>query len=255
MYYQSPLLFYLTYIAKVPDDTPVPVCYGLSGTIVHDCLERYARQELDRDGVYRYFMEQWEQQDLGVHSDLRGEPLDQFTYLTAVIKGMHIIDQHADHLCEEMISFPLAENEFMKIGVKGVIDLQATEKSTNQQVIIDYKTSNALQQGKQFERQALFYNLLLHAQKNILPAKTNFHYLKLDVAKEYRFSEIDVQLFYAELQTIAETLLSYGTAIENYPVGDIHDLFNTKKQACLREVARREACAALSAPLPVADLG
>ena len=49
LFYQSPLLFYLTYIAKVPDDTPVPLCYGLSGTIVHECLEKYAKKELDRD--------------------------------------------------------------------------------------------------------------------------------------------------------------------------------------------------------------
>ena len=45
VYYQSPLLFYLKYIAKVPDDTSVPVCYGLSGSIVHECLEKYAKKE------------------------------------------------------------------------------------------------------------------------------------------------------------------------------------------------------------------
>ena len=43
-YYQSPLLFYLKYIAKVPDDTDVPVCYGLSGSIVHGGLEKYAKR-------------------------------------------------------------------------------------------------------------------------------------------------------------------------------------------------------------------
>ncbi len=49
LFYQSPLLFYLTYIEKVEDDTPVPVCYGLSGNIVHECLEKYANGEVDRD--------------------------------------------------------------------------------------------------------------------------------------------------------------------------------------------------------------
>ena len=63
-FYQSPLLFYLKYIAKVEDDTPVPVCYGLSGNIIHSCLEKYAKNELDRDSAYSFLLTQWKKQNL-----------------------------------------------------------------------------------------------------------------------------------------------------------------------------------------------
>ncbi len=243
VYYQSPLLFYLTYIAKVPDDTKVPVCYGLSGNVVHTCLEKYARKEVDADGAYRLFAELWEQRNLHVHTDLKGEPLRPTDYLMAVVKGIQIIDKYEEHVCEETIAFPLKENEVMRIGVKGIIDLQALDKGVGERVVIDYKTSNSVQQGKQFERQALFYNFLLHAQKQQIPHKTQFHYLKLGVAKEYRFTEGDIQAFHEELQAIADELLSCGMSIDNYPIGDINDLFNSKKKACLREVARRNMLA------------
>ena len=50
IFFKSPLLFYLQHVAKVPEDTKVPVCYGLSGNIVHTCLEKYAKGDLSRDG-------------------------------------------------------------------------------------------------------------------------------------------------------------------------------------------------------------
>lgn len=129
----------------------------------------------------------------------------------------------------------------MKIGIKGIIDLQATENG--EPVIIDYKTSNSVAQGKNFERQALFYNLLLHRKKNIIPAKTSFHYLKLGASKVYQFRENHIEDFKFELQAIADQLLSWGTNIDNYPIGEIDDLFNSKKQACLKEIARRKRSA------------
>lgn len=240
LFYQSPLLFYLTYIAKVPDDTRVPVCYGLSGNIVHDCLEKYAKKELDRDGAFLHLVNEWERQNLNFHRDVRGQTLSQMDYLTAIVKGMQVIDSHENHVCEETISFTFKENDIMRIGIKGIIDLQAMEKENSQFVIIDYKTSNSISNGKDFQRQALFYNLLLHQKKNIIPSKTSFHYLKLGVSKDYVFSLEDIEEFKQELHNIADQLMSFGTNIENYPAGEIEGLFNSKKQACLKEVARRE---------------
>jgi len=240
VYYQSPLLFYLTYIAKVPDDTPVPVCYGLSGNLVHDCLEKYANKEFDKDGACLYLLEKWESMDMNNKYDVKGNPLDQVEYLTAMLKGIEVIDEHENHLCEEIISFPFKENEIMKIGIKGIIDLQATKKENNENVIIDYKTSNSVSRGKNFERQALFYTLLIHKKKNIIPSKTSFHYLKLGVSKDYSFGIDEIEEFKEELNEIADQLLSFGTNIEKYPVGEIDDLFNGKKQACLKEIARRK---------------
>ena len=80
-YYKSPLLFYFTYIAKVPDDTPVPVCYGLSGNIVHDCLERYALGEINRDEAYLHLIQEWINKRLPEHKDVKGQPLYPTTYL------------------------------------------------------------------------------------------------------------------------------------------------------------------------------
>ena len=239
-YYQSPLLFYLKYIAKVPDDTPVPVCYGLSGNIVHECLEKYAKKELDRDSTYLHLLTQWEKQNLYSHQDIYGNLLNPEEYIDAVIRGIGVIDQHEDHLCEETILFPLKESETIKIGIKGIIDLQAIEKKCKQHVILDYKTSNSMSEGKNFERQALFYNLLLYKKKNIIPSKTSLHYLKLGVSEDYIFSLEEIEEFEKELHRIADTILLFGTNIENYPIGQIDDLFNSKKQACLREVERRK---------------
>jgi hypothetical protein len=241
IYYQSPLLFYLKYIAKVPDDTPVPVCYGLSGNIVHECLEKYAKKELDRDGAYVHFLTQWTKQNLNSHRDIYCNLLNPQEYLRAMIRGIEIIDQHEGHICEEIITFPLKENETIKIGMKGIIDLQATEKESKQQVILDYKTSNSVSVDKNFERQALFYNFLLHKKKNFLPSKTILHYLKLGVSKDYIFCLEDLQQFEKELHRVAEEILSFGMDIGKYPIGKIEDRFNSKKQACLKEQKRRLA--------------
>jgi len=239
-YYQSPLLFYLKYIAKVPDDTSVPVCYGLSGSIVHDCLEKYAKKEMSRDEAYAHLLTQWEKQNLYHHKDLFNNLLNPVEYLNAMIKGIEVIDQYEEHICEETILFPLKENETIKIGIKGIIDLQAIEKKDKQHIILDYKTSNRVSEDKNFERQAMFYNLLLHKKKNILPAKTSLHYLKLGVCKDYKFCLEEIQEFEKELHRIADEILLFGINIENYPIGKIEDIFNSKKQACLREIQRRK---------------
>ncbi len=240
MYHKSPLLFYLTYIAKVPDDTFVPVCYSLSGNIVHNCLEKYAAGELSKDDTYTFLVEQWIEKNLHLHKDVKDNPLDQNIYLSALIRGMRIVEEHEEHICEELFSFPFKENNEMKIGVKGIVDLQAKNKIHKQLVIIDYKTSNSVSEGKEFDRQALFYNYLIHKRKGFLPTRTTFHYLKLGVSKNYNFTHLDIQYFEEELLAIAEKIFQYGKEISNYPIGDIDDLFNSKKQACLREVARRE---------------
>ncbi|OIO81745.1 hypothetical protein AUJ84_00465 [Candidatus Pacearchaeota archaeon CG1_02_32_132] len=239
VFMKNPLLFYLQYIAKVPDDTKVPVCYGLSGNIVHDCLEKYASGELDKDEVYSLFAEKWEECNLEIHRDIKGGVLDKEEYLMALLKGMSIVEEHEEHICEETINFPFVENEIMKIGIKGIVDLQARKKYGGEKVIVDYKTSNSVNQSKDFERQALFYNYLIHKKKNFLPEKTSFHYLKLGVEKVYSFSKEDLSNFEEELKRVANEILSYGKDIGKYPIGDINDLFNSKKQACLREVSRR----------------
>jgi len=239
-YYQSPLLFYLKYIAKVPDDTPVPVCYGLSGNIVHQCLEKYAKKELDKDGAYLHLLTQWKKHSLHIHKDIYGEILSPLEYLNAMIKGIEIIDQHENHICEETILLPFKENGIMNIGIKGIIDLQAIEKKSNQHVLLDYKTSNNVSKDKNFERQALFYNLLIYKKKNILPSKTSLHYLKLGVVEDYIFSLKEIENFEKELHQIADAILLFGTNIENYPIGQIEDRFNSKKQACLKEMERRK---------------
>ncbi|PIN89438.1 hypothetical protein COU60_03520 [Candidatus Pacearchaeota archaeon CG10_big_fil_rev_8_21_14_0_10_34_76] len=238
-YFQSPLLFYLKYIAKVPDDTKVPVCYGLSGNIVHNCLEKYSKKQISRDEAYMLLMSEWQEKNLHYHPDIKNQPLNSQDYLSALIKGLQIVDQHENHVCEETIQFPALSNDKMEIGVKGIIDLQATEKSTGENVIIDYKTSNSVSQGKEFERQALFYNYLVHKKKNILPTKTVFHYLKLNIPKTYNFSEIQVKSFEKEIYSVSEKILEYGTDIGSYPIGNIEDLFNSKKRACEEELQRR----------------
>ncbi len=241
IYYQSPLLFYLKYIAKVPDDTAVPVCYGLSGNIVHGCLEKYAKKEIDRDGTYSHLLIQWEKQNLYNHKDIYDNLLNPLEYLSAMIRGIEVIDQHENYICEETIVFPFKENELIKIGIKGIIDMQAIEKKCKQYVILDYKTSNRVSEDKNFKRQALFYNLLIYKKKNILPLKTSLHYLKLGVSKDYIFSLEEIEEFERELHKIADQILFFGTDIKNYPIGRIDDRFNSKKQACLREVERRKS--------------
>jgi len=239
-YFESPLLFYLKYIARVPDDTKVPVCYGLSGSIVHDCLEKYARGDFDRDETYLSLAKEWQKQDLCVHQDVKGCILDQNDYLRALLNGMTIVDSHEDHICEEVISFPLVENENFKIGMKGIVDLQTTQKHNKKQIVADYKTSNRIDEGEGFKRQALFYNLLIYKKKNIIPKKSTFFYLKLNKRKDYVFTLDEMLAFEKEIERIAEEIISYNNDIGKFPIGDIHSIFNSKKQACLKEVQRRK---------------
>ena len=49
-----------------------------------------------------------------------------------------------------------------------------------------------------------------------------------------------IEDFEKELNEVADKILLFGTNIENYPIGQIDDLFNSKKQACLREIAKRK---------------
>jgi len=240
LYYQSPLLFYLTYLAKAPEDTPVPVCYGLSGQIIHSCLEKYAKREIDNAQTFLHLINEWGNKNLHVHKDVKGNVLDKEEYLKALAHGIRIVDQHENCICEESISLPFKENELMEIGLKGVIDLQAVEKESNQLVIIDYKTSNKVDKGEDFTRQALFYNLLIHKKKNVLPSKTNFHYLKLGQSKGYSFGLQDIENFYKELENVADQILSFGKVMERYPIGNVEGLFNSRKQACLKEIAKRK---------------
>ena len=186
-----------------------------------------------------FLISEWEKKNLDYHKDVKDEPLNRQDYLLALTKGLNIVDLHENQICEETIQFHLTENETMKIGIKGIIDLQATQKSNNENVIIDYKTSNSVNQGKEFKRQALFYNYLIYKKKNILPEKTVFHYLKLNIPKIYSFSQTDLQVFEKELITVAEKILDYGLDIGNYPTGNIGGLFNSTKKACEQEVQRR----------------
>jgi CRISPR/Cas system-associated exonuclease Cas4 (RecB family) len=171
---------------------------------------------------------------------LRGSVLNPEEYLSAMLEGLKIVDEHDDHITEETITFPLKENHEMKIGIKGIIDLQAKHKESSEIVIIDYKTSNSVSRNENFERQALFYNLLLHKKKQMIPSKTVFHYLKLGIKKDYSFTEQDIQAFHEELNTIVDQLLEYGTDIRKYPLGNIDDIFNSKRQACLQEIEMRK---------------
>lgn len=242
-YYESPLLFYLKYIARVPDDTDVPVCYGLSGSIVHDCLEKYVKGELTQDEAYTYFIEEWEKQELHVHKDLKGEVLDKMPYILALTNGMRIVADYEDHVCEEDFLFPLIETEDFEIGMRGFIDLQTTQVADKQKVIVDYKTSNRVDEGENFKRQALFYSMLIHKKKGYIPAKTVFHYLKLGAKKEYSFTIEEVIEFEKELESVAKEIISYKNEISRFPAGDVSSIFNSKQKACMAELEARKKAA------------
>ncbi|MBU2503714.1 MAG: hypothetical protein KJ879_01530, partial [Nanoarchaeota archaeon] len=85
----------------------------------------------------------------------------------------------------------------------------------------------------------LFFPSPLHKKGRSLPKKTVFKYLKLGAEKVYSFSQEDVELFEEELRSIAEQIFEYGTDIGKYPVGNINDIFNSKKEACIKEIIRR----------------
>jgi len=86
----------------------------------------------------------------------------------------------------------------------------------------------------------LSYFVLLKLPLMRIPSKTSLHYLKLGVSKEYIFSLEEIEEFERELHRIADVILLFGADIKNYPIGRINDMFNSKKQACLREVERRK---------------
>ena len=81
LYRESQLLFYYQYVLKADPDSPVPVVYGLAGSIVHDMIEN----NKDIDDYEAEFNKQWEEKDLYNLPGLNGKPLDKETFFNAFV--------------------------------------------------------------------------------------------------------------------------------------------------------------------------
>lgn len=235
LYNESQLRFYYT-IMKYSADTETVQCYGTSGSIIHDVLEKYAKDKtLNYVEMFDKF---WEIRHLDKLLDVKGQTLNKSDYLKALLNGVRLINnKYTDIIAEETLKFPLISNNDWEIGIKGIIDVQC--KLNNEYVIVDYKTSNSVDSGENFKRQGLHYCWSVWKSKNILPKKVIFEYLKLNQSVEYSFDEIDMKRYEEYLINLANEIMKKGTDINNYEIGDIDSIFNQYKNTCLKEKLKR----------------
>ena len=238
LFHTSPLQFYYDYIVKEKPDTDVYTAYGDGGTAVHESLEEY-ENGASKTVVRMKFEEIWKEKNLDNSPIINGF-LKKQDYLFALESGMKIIDNKYTVLHpEEEILFPLVDNEKARINIKGIIDLQATEKISNEYVIVDWKTSNRVDEGEDFKRQGLFYTYLTFRKYKKMPKKMIFEYVKIGQTKEYRFTEFEVKEFERKLLDFAEEIQIKGFDIEQYDFGNIEGIFNKHKKKCMNERIRR----------------
>jgi len=236
VYLESQLQFYYQYILKSEPDTQVPVCYGLAGGLVHKFLEKYYYE--DRYELGNSFTNKWKELKLDKLKGINNKPLSCNTYLEALYKG---IDKHNKYNIlskETTIDIPLYSDNYNNIRLKGIIDVVTADQDNI--VLVDWKTSSSVPNNQSPDLQAKMYCYLYYKKYGVIPKKFIFEYIKIGKTIEKSYSINDLLEFEKFVKDIAKELISKGTDINNYKVGNFETLFNTHKQKCLKEYLRRK---------------
>lgn len=228
LYNQSQLQFYCNYIEKREPDTDTIKIYGQSGTIVHECMEKYF-EGASLEQQKKYFEEQWVKKRLDKVRGLNGKPLSKETYWNAVRYGNIVMQRYYDIVSsEELIQFPLVDNEKALINIKGYIDVVCKDKNGNI-IILDYKTSSKI---GDFRNQALHYAYSYYKKYKKLPRRAVFEYVKIQKRKEYIFEPLEFVKYDKYLKKLANEIIEKGRDVNNYELGDYDNIFNEHLLFC-----------------------
>lgn len=240
LFFESPLLFYYTYIEKAQPDTEVPDAYSSGGTLVHKILELYA------DGVKeasKNFETMWETYHMEQKTTMNGRPLPKSDYMKATTNGVRLLENRYNITkTENKYTFPFINNDKIEINLKGYVDGEGKIIETGENIILDWKTSSNVEQGEAFRRQGLFYTFM-HMKSNphldVIPMMV-FEYVKINERKVYHFTKKELEEFEKLLYDIAKQIKEYGRDKTKYPIGDITSPFNCHAKKCAEEVMRRQ---------------
>lgn len=235
LYNESQLLFYYQYIKGEEEDTVVPQCYGVGGTIVHEVIEQCCLKEANP--VFE-FEKRWKKEGMSELLGLNGKPLNASDYLKATLSGIDIIKDFKDIVTEQKIKREFMSSKDMNVYVSGVIDLQY--KHEGDVYIIDWKTSGSIDESGAFEIQAKMYCYLIYTEYDIIPKSVTFEYLKINKQKVYSFSEQDLIDFGQYLESLAKEIIKKGDDITKYDIGCIDSPFNAHMKKCMKEIQKRK---------------
>jgi len=241
VYEQSQLIFYFTKINVMDPDTYVVEGYGAMGSVTHDVLEIYAKD--NSINVLETFELFYKKHNCDNKFGFDRKPLPRTPYLKAVSNGMSLLtNKYENVIAEETIIFPLIDNDDWEINIKGVIDVQANLKSNGDLVIMDYKTSSSVPADTDldFKRQGLHYCYSVWRKKGIIPKAMIFEYIKINKKAEYNFTKEDLLEYEQYLKKLANDIMKKGTDIKNYDIGTVNGIFNCHKKRCETEKYNRE---------------
>ena len=234
-YRESQLCFFYNAIQKAPPDTKPITAYGSGGNVIHNSLERYAKE---KGSVFEYFEEYWKKYNLDTDPGMNGEPLKKSVYMQSLLNAKKYYEKLENVTAEEKIKFKLdVDTQTFDFYASGIIDVQS---NTNEGLLIsDYKTSSSIDTGGNFEVQAKMYCYLIWKTKGILPYKVTFFYTKLNEPKSMSFSEQDIIEFEQWLYTLCKDIDKKGLNISNYDIGEIDSPFNCHVNKCKDEIQKR----------------
>jgi len=236
LYNESQLRFYCSYIKKLPADTRTIKIYGQSGTLVHECMERYFDGH-SLEQQKEYFEEQWVEKKLDKVRGFNGKVLDKSVYWKAVQYANHRMDENYDIISsEELIVFPLVDNDKATINIKGYIDVVCKDKDGNV-LILDYKTSS---NTGDFSHQAIHYIYSYYRKHGVMPKKAIFEYVKIQKVTEYTFNMLEIKEYETKLKKLAEEIVDKGFDIDKYDLGQYDSAFNEHLKFCMDEANRRK---------------
>jgi len=241
IYEESQLQFYYAYIIKAKPDTKVFSCYGHAGTLVHNLLEEYANNIIDKKTntdmlFFSKFETGWNKYKLNTDTGFNGKPLKKEDYIRSLQYGIDILNNKYNPMkAEETIVFPLVDNDKALINIKGIIDLQAYNKK-DEWCIVDWKTSSSMDN---FKVQATHYAYSVYRKYGIIP-KVFFIYVKLGKNKKYYISEQDIKDYGEYLDKLKNDIIEKGFDISKYELGNIATAFNVHEKKCKREALKRD---------------
>ena len=234
VYKASPLQFYFQKISKPKPTDWVPEVYGMVGNFLH-----FANESRINDKTFNgddYFVKKWYEKNIDSRKGLFNTRLKQPIYLAMVERGIKYVD-HLHETFDSVIAEERFDFEFYGIHVKGFIDVVA--KKGNEVHLLDWKSDSANSQAKH-ELQRLFYSWAYYKVHGIIPVECKWVYLrKLDIRKD-SFTLEDLDNFEIQLKKDLDDIKSFGTDIQQYPIGNFETPFNCYKTLCLHEQARRD---------------
>lgn len=211
LYESSQLLFYYSYLLKLPPDTKVVEVYGDAGNCVHKILEKYIKKEVINFDVDFYNL--WITKALDKQPGFNGKPLKHNDFLKAAQRGKDLLDKkYPNAIAEETIEFPLYNDPMWKIKIKGVIDCQAT--LNDEKVIVDWKTNS--EEKEEHREQGLMYAYLVYRKYGYIPTAVIFEYTKIDKTVRYTYTPVQIAEFENSLYVFRRSIVDKGLDISNY---------------------------------------